>query len=174
MTGLWCGHIQMGNWVEMGSCIRGDRRRKEQYPNHSGPCKPTLTSLSSWLMGSILVVLDSTNYNRKIESLLADRLVGGWPRIIEIDECTTAVLKRPSVAEEVCQQLPLKSSRYPKLNRLHKIHKDGEAPEVCLQHAGPTYQLSRSVVGMLTPFVQDVTEFVYMLYSVVLTKEYHV
>jgi len=40
---LHCGHVQMGNWVEMGSCSRGDRRKKEQYPDHSEPCKPIVT-----------------------------------------------------------------------------------------------------------------------------------
>lgn len=45
--------------------------------DHSGPWKPLVTCLSSWLMDSHLVVLDSTNYDRKIESLLAKQLVGG-------------------------------------------------------------------------------------------------
>jgi hypothetical protein len=60
----------------MGSYSRGDRRKKEQYPDHSEPCKPIVTSLS-WLMGSILIVMDSTNYYRKIESLLANQFVEG-------------------------------------------------------------------------------------------------
>jgi hypothetical protein len=40
-------------------------------------------------------------------------------------DCKTAVLKKASVAEEVCQQLHLKNLRYPKLNRLLEIFKDG-------------------------------------------------
>jgi len=60
----------------MGSCGRGDRRKKEQYSDHSEPCKPIVTSLSQ-LVGSILVVMDNTNYCRKIESLLANQLEGG-------------------------------------------------------------------------------------------------
>jgi hypothetical protein len=35
-------------------------------------------------------------------------------------------LKKPSVTEEACQQLLLKSIRYAKLYRLHKILKDGD------------------------------------------------
>ena len=54
----------------------GDRRKKEQYSDHSEPCKPIVTSLSQ-LVGSILVVMDNTNYCRKIESLLANQLEGG-------------------------------------------------------------------------------------------------
>jgi hypothetical protein len=60
----------------MESCGRGDRRKKEQYPDHSEPCKPIVTSLS-WLMGSISVGTDNTNYCRKIEFLLANQFVGG-------------------------------------------------------------------------------------------------
>jgi hypothetical protein len=69
-------------------------------------------------------VMDDTNYYRKIESLLANQFEGGWPRNTETVDCKTAVLKKPSVAEEVCQHLFLKNLRYPKLNRLLKIHKD--------------------------------------------------
>jgi hypothetical protein len=60
----------------MGSCSRGDRSKKEQYSDHSDPCKAVVTSLS-WLMGSILIVINNTNYYRKIESLLANQFVGG-------------------------------------------------------------------------------------------------
>jgi hypothetical protein len=60
----------------MGSCGRGDRRKKEQYPDRSELCKPMMTSLS-WLLGSILVVMDDTNYYRNIESLLANQFEGG-------------------------------------------------------------------------------------------------
>jgi hypothetical protein len=61
---MW--HVQMGWEVVV-----------EVTVDHSGPCKPVVTSVSYWLMGSILVALDSTNYSRKIESLLAKQLVGG-------------------------------------------------------------------------------------------------
>jgi hypothetical protein len=44
----------------------------------SGPCVSTLTSLSSWPIGNLTVVLDAKNYNRKIESLVGNQLVGGW------------------------------------------------------------------------------------------------
>jgi hypothetical protein len=76
-------------------------------------------------MGSILIVINNTNYYRKIESLLANQFVGGWPKNIETVDCKSAGLKKPSVAKEVCQQLLLKNLRYPKLNRLLKIHKYG-------------------------------------------------
>jgi hypothetical protein len=59
-------------------------------------------------MGSILVVMDSTNYYRNIETV----------------DCKIVLPKKPSVAEEVCQHLLLKYLSYPKLNRLLKIHKD--------------------------------------------------
>jgi hypothetical protein len=70
-------------------------------------------------------------------------------------ECKTILLlKKSSLAEEVCKWLCPVGSRPPRLYGIPKIHKEGVPLRPILSNIGaPTYQLSKYLAGILSPFV---------------------
>jgi hypothetical protein len=73
------------------------------------------------------VVLGTSDYNKKITTLLQDK---GYAKLKKdlmesIERKTVFLLKKSSFSEEMCQQVRPQGSRPPRLYGLPKIHKPG-------------------------------------------------
>jgi hypothetical protein len=77
--------------------------------------------------GNAAVVLNTSDYNRKIWALLGAltyRTLAKDPTEA-VERKTTLILKKSSLTEEIIQQLRPQGSRLPRLYGLPKIHKEG-------------------------------------------------
>jgi hypothetical protein len=123
--------------------------------------------------GNATVVLNTVEYNRKIGALLEDPAY----RVLARDSTeavvhkTILLLKKFSLAEEVCKRLHPTGSIPPRLYGLPKIHKEGVPLRPIVSNIGaPTYQLAKFLAGVLSPLVghsihhvKNSTEFVHTL-----------
>jgi hypothetical protein len=99
--------------------------------------------------GNARVVLNTVYYNRKIG---ARRLAKDPTEMVE--RKTTLLLKKSSLAEEVCKRLRPAGTRLPRLYGLPKIHEEGAPLRPVVSNIGaPTYQLSKYLAGLLSLLV---------------------
>jgi len=102
--------------------------------------------------GNATVILNSTDYKRKIASLLEQltyrRLAKDPTELLE--RKTTQLLKKSTLTDNTCQRLRPSGSRPPRLYGLPKIHKEGIPLRPIVDNIGsPTYQLSKHLTGLL-------------------------
>ena len=106
--------------------------------------------------GNATVLLNTVDYNHKIGALLQDtayrRLAKGPTETVECK--TSLLLKRSTLAQEVCKWLHLMGTRLLRLYGLPKIHKEGVPlrPTVSIIGA-PAYKLFKYLAGLLSPLV---------------------
>ncbi|XP_023707533.1 uncharacterized protein LOC111864490 [Cryptotermes secundus] len=124
--------------------------------------------------GDAAVVLDTSDYNRKIAALLEGKAYRKLKKDpTDTIECKTVLLLKKCQAEEVCQQLRPQGSRPPRLYGLPKIHK----PDIPLRPivsiiGSPTYRLAKHLAGLLSTYtgngphhISNSMEFVHTLDS---------
>jgi hypothetical protein len=102
------------------------------------------------------VVLNTSDYNRKIASLLGAPTYRRLPKDPTefVERKTTLLLKKSSLSEGVIQQLRSQGSRPPRLDGLPKIHKKGAPLRPIVSTIGaPTYRLSKCLAKHLGEYV---------------------
>ena len=100
------------------------------------------------------MVLNTVEYNRKIGALLEDLVYRALARDPKeaVERKTILLLKKSSLAEEVCKRLRHAGARPPRLYGLPKIHKEGVPLRPIVSNIGaPTYQLAKFLAGILSP-----------------------
>jgi len=99
--------------------------------------------------GNVLVVLSAFYYSHKIGVCLENLAY----RRLAKDRTKTIVLKKSLPADDICRLHP-ECSRHPRHYRLLKIHKEGVTVVPAGSNVGGcTYQLSKHLADMLSPFV---------------------
>jgi len=101
--------------------------------------------------GRARVVLNTSDYKRKISSLLQDPAYRKLTKdpTDSIERKTTALPKKSSITEEICRQLGPAGSRPPTFYGLPKIHKEGVPLRLIVSNiVAPTYQLSKHLSGL--------------------------
>src|SRR5215469_1292483 len=113
--------------------------------------------------GNATVILNSTDYKQKINTLLED---SAYRRLTKdptesTERKTTRLLKKSTLSEDICKQLSPSGSRPPRLYGLPKIHKEGVPLRPIVSNIGaPTYQLSKHLAGLLSPLTGKSTHHV--------------
>jgi hypothetical protein len=95
-------------------------------------------------------------YSRKIGALLEDPPYRGLASdpTEAVKRKTILLLKKSSLAEEVCKRLCPAGSRPPRLYGLPKIHKEGVPLRPIVSKIGAcSYQLTKFLAGILSPLV---------------------
>jgi hypothetical protein len=89
--------------------------------------------------GNIAVVLGTSDYNKKITTLLQDKAYTKLRKdpTESIERKTVLLLKKSSFPEEVCQQVRPQGSRPPRLYGLPKIHKPSVPLITIVSTTGP-------------------------------------
>jgi hypothetical protein len=103
--------------------------------------------------GNAAVVLGTSDYNKKIATLLQDKAYAKLKKdpTESIESKTVLLLKKSPFPEEVCQQVRPQGSRQPRLYGLPKIHKPGVPLRPIVSTIGsPTYRLAQHLAP-LTP-----------------------
>jgi hypothetical protein len=103
--------------------------------------------------GNATVILNSTDYKKKITNLLGDsahkKLDKDSTEFIE--RKIMKLLKKSSLPEDLRKQLQPSGSRAPRLYGLPKIHKEGVPLRPIVSNIGaPTYQLAKQLTGFLS------------------------
>jgi hypothetical protein len=98
-------------------------------------------------------VLGTSDYNRKIANLLEDKAYVKLRKDPKesIEQKTVLLLKKPHLAEKICQQLQPEGSTSPRLYGLPKIHKSGVPLKPTVNPIGsPNYRLFQHLAGLLS------------------------
>jgi hypothetical protein len=126
--------------------------------------------------GNAAVVLGTSDYNKKIATLLQDKAYEKLKKdpTESIERKTVLLLKKSSFLEEVCQQVRPQGSRPPRLYGLPKIHKLGLPLRPTVSTTGsPTYRLAQHLARLLSGHtghspnhIKNSIEFVQVLSSI--------
>lgn len=101
------------------------------------------------------VVLNTVDYNDKIRVLLQDP---AYRRLVKTPQTferkTSLLLKKSTLAEEVCSRLHRMGTRPLRLYGLFTIHKEGVPLRPVVSNIGaPTYNVSKYLAGLLSPLM---------------------
>jgi len=102
--------------------------------------------------GNATVILNNTDYQQKMASLLQDP---SYKKLTKdptdsTERKTTTLIKKTTLSEDLCKKVSPTGSRPPRLYGLPKIHKEGVPLRPIFSNIGaPTYQLSKHLAELL-------------------------
>jgi hypothetical protein len=113
--------------------------------------------------GNVTVILNTVDYEQKTNPLLEDSTYKELTKnpTDSVERKTTLLLKKSKLAEDICKRLRPTGTRPPRLYRLPKIHKEGIPLRPIISNIGaPTYQMSKYLATLLSPFVGQSIHYV--------------